>query len=138
MEGGHGEKLSRKQELAIAAMLASDTLAAAASKCGLNVNTLVKWRKEPGFKAAYAAACREVLSDAVGQLQVASVHAVEALRKKLMSKQDAVAVSAAKAILEITLKATDQLEILNRVKAIEEWMKNAGAAGAINRLGPRI
>ena len=49
---GHGEKLTRKQEQAIACLLAEATLTAAASHCGIGEATLRRWLRDPQFEAA--------------------------------------------------------------------------------------
>jgi hypothetical protein len=50
---GHGEKLSRKKELALAALLVSPPLPEAATKVGVHERTLFRWLKNPDFKTAY-------------------------------------------------------------------------------------
>lgn len=40
---GHGEKLSRKKELALAALLVSPPLPEAATKVGVHERTLFRW-----------------------------------------------------------------------------------------------
>lgn len=55
---GHGEKLSRKQEAAVAALLTESTLCRAAERARVGEVTLWRWLKEPGFKAAYREARR--------------------------------------------------------------------------------
>jgi hypothetical protein len=58
---GHGEKLSRKREQAIAALLTQPTIAAAAKMAGIGERTLRRWLKLPEFASAYDAARREVV-----------------------------------------------------------------------------
>ena len=50
---GHGEKLTRKQEQAVAALLEQPTVLRAATVAGVSERTLRLWLKDPGFKAAY-------------------------------------------------------------------------------------
>ena len=50
---GHGEKLTRKQEQAVAALLEQPTVLRAATAAGVSERTLRLWLKDPGFKAAY-------------------------------------------------------------------------------------
>src|SRR5262249_52012194 len=58
---GHGEKLSRKQEQAIAALLEKPSLAEAAAAVSLNEKTLRRWlREDRGFQDAYRAARQEL------------------------------------------------------------------------------
>jgi hypothetical protein len=50
---GHGEKLSRKQDLAIAGLLTEPTIGEAAQKAGVSEVTLWRWLKQADFTSAY-------------------------------------------------------------------------------------
>lgn len=76
---GHGEKLSRKQEQAIAALLESRTVEAAAKAAGVSCSTLKRWLRLPGFRAAYRHARRELVEGAIGRIQAATGQAVDTL-----------------------------------------------------------
>ena len=67
MANGHGEKLSRKQEQAIVALLQHATIRAAAAAVPVNERTLRAWMRDPAFAAAYAQARRELLDVAVAK-----------------------------------------------------------------------
>lgn len=69
MTAGHGEKLSRKQEGAIAALLTQQSIEAAAYRAGVATRTLKTWLKVPSFCAAYKMARRRLLDDALKDLQ---------------------------------------------------------------------
>src|SRR5271163_1806791 len=97
---GHGEKLTRKQEQAIAALLAEPTIDAAAEKAGVGLTTLKNWLKLPAFLAAYRGARRQVVEGALGQLQQATGEAVDALKRNLKSGQPGNEIRAAVAILD--------------------------------------
>ena len=66
---GHGEKLTRKQEQAIALLLTESTLTAAATRCGVGESTLRRWLQDPEFNAAYRSARRSVVDAIVAGLQ---------------------------------------------------------------------
>jgi hypothetical protein len=76
---GHGQKLTRKQEALIAALLTEPTHAAAATKAGVSEATLHRWLHLPGFRAAYRRARRELVEGAVGRIQAAAGQAVDTL-----------------------------------------------------------
>src|SRR5262245_63304457 len=106
---GHGEKLSHKQEQTIAALLTVPNLADAAHHAGIGERTLLRWLKETAFQASYREARRQVVQQAIVQVQRATREAVETLRSVM---QDAEApasakVSAAKTILETAVKAVE-------------------------------
>src|SRR5215510_7648941 len=118
---GHGEKLSHKQERAIAALLVAPSVTAAAQQIGVNENTLLRWLKDATFQAAYREARRSVVQHAITQVQRATGEAVETLRT-VMQDPDAPAsarVSAAKAILETAIKAVELEDLEARITALE-------------------
>lgn len=69
---GHGQKLSSRQEVLIAALLTEPTYAAAAAKAGVAETTVYRWLHMPSFRDAYRRARREVVEAAVGRLQAAT------------------------------------------------------------------
>jgi hypothetical protein len=118
---GHGEKLSHKQERAIAALLVAPSVTAAAQQIGVNENTLLRWLKDAAFQSAYRDARRAVVQHAIAQVQQATGEAVETLRNVM---QDPAApasarVSAAKAMLDTALKGIDIDDLEVRIAALE-------------------
>src|SRR4051794_3814003 len=101
---GHGERLTRKQELALAALLAHDTLAAAAAAAGVNEKTLRAWQRLPAFEAAYRAARAEVLERTVARLLAICGKAVDRLGKNLDAASPQASTRAAVAILAHAIK----------------------------------
>lgn len=59
---GHGAKLERKQEEAIAALLTHRTVEEAARSIDIAPSTLLRWLKDPDFDAAYREARRVAFS----------------------------------------------------------------------------
>ena len=66
---GHGEKLSRNQDRAIAALLVHASMSEAADAAGIGDVTLWRWMQLPEFKEQYRLARREAVSQAIGHLQ---------------------------------------------------------------------
>jgi hypothetical protein len=121
MTAGHGEKLTRKQEEAIAALLLHPTLATAAKAAGIGQKTLWRWLRLEGFQMAYHQARREAISRAVGRLQYASTQAVKTL--EAVMKQDdspAAQVTAARTVLEFAFRAVECEDLERRVKELEK------------------
>jgi nitrate reductase alpha subunit len=117
----HGEKLSRKQELAIAALLTCSAITDAAKQCSIGEVTLHRWLKDATFQTAYREARRQVVQQAIVQIQQATGEAVETLRK-VMQAADAPAsakVSAAKTILDTAVKAIELEDLEQRIVALE-------------------
>ena len=73
---GHGNKFGRKQEEAIAALLAQRTIEEAARVVGVGAKMLQRWLQEPDFQTAYREARRHAVAQATARLQHASSAAV--------------------------------------------------------------
>jgi hypothetical protein len=124
---GHGEKRTRLQEKAIAALLTAPSVPAAAKKIKIGERTLWRWMKdEEDFKRAYTAARRELVRHAIVKVQAGMGKAVETLLS-IMEDSEAPAssrVSAAKTMLEIGVKATEVDDLEKRIAEIEEMLAN--------------
>ncbi len=119
---GHGEKLNRNQERAIAALLVHPTMAKAAGAAGIGEVTLWRWMQIPEFKEQYRLARREAVSQAVGHLQGACSVAVVALTdiSQDVNSPASARVSAAKSILELALKGVELEDLAVRVEELEQ------------------
>jgi len=69
MRGGHGAKLPRRKEQAIAGLLAERSVAEAARAARIGTQTLYRWLQDPGFDTEYRAAARAVFGPALMLLQ---------------------------------------------------------------------
>jgi DNA-binding MurR/RpiR family transcriptional regulator len=117
----HGEKLSRKQELAIAALLTCRAITDAAHQCGIGEVTLHRWLKDAGFQTAYREARRAVVQQAITQVQRATGEAVETLRNVMQDPEAPASarVSAARVVLETAVKAVELEDLEARILALE-------------------
>jgi transposase-like protein len=106
---GRGAKFSQKIELAIAALLSHRSLEEAARAVGITTHTLLRWMKEPEFRAMYQEARRTAFSQAIGRLQEASGAAVTTTLKIMLdaSAPPAIRLRAAEIVLEHAGKAVD-------------------------------
>jgi hypothetical protein len=77
----HGEKLRRKQEQTIVALLTCDSITAAG--CGVAEATMHRWLEDDGFHTAYREARRAVVQQAIVQVQRATGEAVETIRASM-------------------------------------------------------
>lgn len=128
---GHGEKLTRKQEQAVAALLAEPTLAAAAVRCGVGQTTLWRWLQDQAFNEAYRSARRTVVDGTIATLQQAAGEAVACLRRNLNCGRPGVEVRAATTILEQVLGTADRADLEARLRRLEALPE---AQGAENRI----
>jgi hypothetical protein len=119
---GHGNKLSRKKEQAIIALLEAPTVKEAAEMVKINPATLYKWMALPEFEEAYRKARHRAMGEAIARLQQASSEAVDTLRD-VMGDQEATPasrVTAARAVLELGMRGTEIEVIEVRLQQLEE------------------
>ncbi len=119
---GHGDKLSRTQEKAIAALLSTRTIGEAAKVCGVNDATMWRWLQLPDFQAAYRAARRQVVERAITELQAAASEAVETLKRNLHCEQPNVEIRAAQIVLEQAVRGVELIDLQERVERLETML----------------
>jgi hypothetical protein len=127
--GGHGEKRSRREEAAIAALLACPTLETAAEQAGVAGSTLRGWLRDPEFQRRYREARRQVVEQAITSLQQAAGDAVEALRRNLTCGTPAAEIAAAKAIIDQAVKGVELVDLAERVEQLEQAAAQAADPG---------
>jgi len=100
---GHGAKLPRKQEAAIAALMIHRSVEEAAKSISVNPNTLRRWMDLAEFKEAYLKARRDSLSQAYARLHQNAGAAAAVLLKLLAdaSTKPSTRMQAAKSMLEM-------------------------------------
>jgi hypothetical protein len=124
---GHGEKLGRKKEQAILALITARNTEEAAKSIGVSAKTLLRWQKLPEFERAYREARVAAFRQSTARLQQASTPAVTTLLKILVDPAAPLAVKARCAyyILDQTKKAIETEDIEARLSELERVaMKN--------------
>ena len=118
---GHGTKLKRKLEEAVAAMLTQRNIEEAARSIGVSPATLMRWQKLPEFQTAYREAKRAAYGQAVARLQQGTSAAATTLLKVLIDPNTpaSVRVRAAEAIFNHSAKGIEIEDIEARVTALE-------------------
>jgi hypothetical protein len=115
---GHGEKLDRNMEAAIAALLARPSIKAAAAEVGVNEQTLRAWLKRPAFLAEYRAARRQLVESALARLQKATGKAVKTLVESLKADKAADRIRAATILLEQAVRAVEVLDLAGQLEEL--------------------
>jgi hypothetical protein len=111
---GHGQKLTRKQEGLIAALLSEPTHAAAAAKAGVSEATLHRWLRLPEFSKAYRQARRRLVEGALGRIQAGTGQAVDTLLAVAKGgAKDSDRVRAAVALLDHAVRALAEADTLH-------------------------
>ena len=118
---GHGEKLGRKKEQAILALVTARNTEEAAKSIGVSAKTLLRWQKLPEFERAYREARVAGFRQSTARLQQASSPAVTTLLKIMVDPAAPLAVKARCAyyILGYANQAIVTEEIEARVAALE-------------------
>ncbi len=119
MKTGHGEKLSRKMEQAIAALLLKPTLETAAQEAGISETTLWRWLQQSAFQKSYRKARRQVVEGAAARLQQATGAAVEALERNLKCGEPSAEIAAAREILRQAVQAVEVWDLTERLEELE-------------------
>ena len=119
---GHGAKLGRKQEEAIAALLTQRNTEDAARTVGVTPKTLLRWMKLPEFKAAYREARRAAFGQSIARLQQATSAAASTLLKVMVdpSTPASTRVRAAESVLTHAAKSIEIEDLDARVTALEQ------------------
>jgi len=102
-------------------LLSEPNLEAAAKAAGVSPVTFWRWFKLPAFARAYREARREAVGRAIALLQQASGEAVGVLRQ-VMNDADvlpAARVTAARSVLEFSLKAVELEDLEARLADVE-------------------
>jgi hypothetical protein len=115
------EKLGRKKEDAIVALLSSRSVEDAAKACDTPPRTLYRWMREFAFDAAYRTARRKAYGQSIARLQQASVAAATTLLKVMIdaATPPSTRVRAAESILNHAAKAIEIEDIEARLSALE-------------------
>lgn len=118
---GHGEKKSRKEDGALAALLAYPTIGEAAKAAGIGESTLLRWLQDPEFYERFMKARRQAVSHAVSRIQQATTTAVDTLAEVMQDAEapPASRVSASKTVLDIAFKAVELEDLAVRIEALE-------------------
>jgi transposase-like protein len=120
--------LPGKKHQAIAALLTHRTVGEAAQAIGVGESTLFRWFQNQDFQRAYREAKAQVVQQAITKLQQTSGEAVETLQG-IMNNQEAppsTRVTAARIILEMSVKAVELEDLASRVEALEGLIKVKG------------
>ena len=124
---GHGAKFGHKMEQAIAALLSHRTVEEAARAIRINVNTLLRWTKEPEFDAAYREARRTAFGQSIARLQDAAGAAVKTVLKIMLDTNAPAGtrLRAAEIVLERRARAKEMEDIEARVVELERAANSA-------------
>ena len=121
---GHGEKLTRKKELAIAALLSQPSIPAAAKVVGIGEKTLWRWLQHQDFREAYLQARRQVVQQVISNVQNSMKKAVDTLLEVMEDPNSPTSskVQAARSIIDFGLKGLELEDFELRLSRLEEHL----------------
>lgn len=121
-------ELNAKQERALLALLSCGEIKQAAKDSRVGETTLWRWLQEPEFQSRYRSARRQMVEAALSRLQSDGTRAAKVLREIAEDKKAPASarVSAAKIILEQSIKGVERLDTLERIEALEQLVKSKG------------
>ena len=121
---------ARKKSLAIASLLTAPRIADAAAAVGVSESTIDRWLAEPEFRAAYRAAQRQALQQAIGALQAAAGVAVTVLRAAMLDQSATAAsrVAAARVVLEFSFRGAEMADLEERLEVVESQIAQQSLA----------
>jgi hypothetical protein len=120
---GHGKKLPHKQEEILSALLIQPNMESAADAAKVSISTVRRYMQLPEFKKQYLEARRQILDFAIKSLQHITSMAVEALLRNLTCGNPNIEVKAAIVIINQSLKATELLDLENRIDILEKLLR---------------
>lgn len=113
---GHGEKLSRKAQEAVTALLETGSLTQAAQRVRVNERTLRRWMMRDDFRERCHTVSRQTFDQALNRIRAISDRAAETLNAALDGQATATQVQAAKAVLDLATRMRDHDRELEAVQ----------------------
>lgn len=115
--------MTPNEERALSALLTSKTKLEAAEKAEITDRTMRRYFENPEFCQRYREAFAGVIEDATRQAQALLMPALSTLQT-VMEDEEIPAqarITAAKSIIDYSLKLTEQADILEQLRELERW-----------------
>jgi hypothetical protein len=119
-------RLSQQQENCIGVLLTSKSICEAASRLGVHYHTIRAWLKQEDFIKALAEARKEFISGGVASFQDILYCVADMLKKDLTHKQPKIRYQAAQLAVDVALKGTELMNLLDDVAMLKAKVKELG------------
>lgn len=118
-------KLKLKQELAINELLKGNSIVDSAKNIGISEATLNRWLANSEFKEVLNERKRMIVDNCIDSINLMGNKAINVLDSMLGNDNisDNVKLNAAKSILDMIVKFNEQKNIMDKMKEIEEIIK---------------
>lgn len=119
--------MTPKKQKALLALLTNPTKERAAAAAGITSKTLRGYLEDPEFQAEYKRAFAGMVEDATRQAQQAIAPALSTPREVVEDSSEGpqFRISAARSLLEYSLKLTEQNDILSQLQELEAAVKHS-------------
>lgn len=120
--------LTPKQQNVLQALLAGQSITAAAAACRVGVSSIHRWLNEPAFACALKQAQDKIFRGSFDKLKAMVGEAIDRLRLELGNERDGTSstrIKAADSIIGACLKLGDHLELTDRVAKLEADIEQA-------------
>lgn len=111
------------KEKALAALLSTTSIRAAAQECKLSEATLYNYLADLDFKKTYREARRATVEAMIAKLQSLGSAAVDTLEKNLNCENAAVETRSAQIIIEQAAQGVKDQDIIERLEVLEDTLK---------------
>ena len=115
--------MTSNEERALSALLTSKTKLEAAEKAGITDRTMRRYFENPEFCQRYREAFAGVVQDATRRAQQLLEPALSTLQTVMEDAEipAQARITAAKSIIDYSLKLTEQADILEQLRELERW-----------------
>lgn len=126
------QDLTPRQRRALAALLTSRDVKAAAEASGVGARTLYRWLDLPAFRAALAAAEGDAIDQATRNLITLTQPAIGVITQTMRETNPAaVRLRAAQSVLDYLLKLRELRNVEERLEALEKAVLNGDGRKAV-------
>ncbi len=121
--------MTPRREKALQSLLVARTRREAAKMAGIGESTMRGYLREEEFQRRYREAFGNLVEDATRQAQQTLSPALSVLREIMMDKgeQAQARITAARSVLEYSLKLAEQADILEQLRELEKWRDETDA-----------
>ena len=117
------DKVSAKQDKLIPFLLIENSIEMACKRAGIGAATYYRWLGDAAFVAKFREARNAILQTTVARLQSLAGEAVETLKKNLSCGNPGAENRAAVAILQLTVKGVETLDIAEKLEIVQLMLK---------------
>jgi transposase len=111
------------EALLITSLAAGDSIREAAAKAGVSERTAHRRMKDPAFRQRVNETWSDLVREAVGRLGDAAAHAANVLRELLNADSETVRLSAARSILDHTVRLSEFASVDQRLSHLESILR---------------